>query len=93
MCRGRSIFLGGVACPGKSSAALGQLLGREAVERGNCGIPKNLEALVHGNGSDVGDATQLDEGCVCSGHVVKNGNQAAELELKAKILDQEVSGR
>ena len=73
-------ILDGVTRPGKSRAALGKLLGREAVERGNCGIPKNLEALVRGNRSDVGDAAQLDEGRVCSGHVVRNGNQVAEGE-------------
>ncbi len=35
-------ILGGVARPGESRAALGQLLGGEAVERGNCGVPKKL---------------------------------------------------
>ena len=78
-------ILDGITRPGKSRAALGKLLGREVVERGNCGIPKNLEALVRGNGSDVGGAAQLDEGCVCSGHVVKSGNQAAEGEESAEI--------
>ena len=38
-CVGVDRILGGVTRPGKSRAALGQLLGREAVERGNCGIP------------------------------------------------------
>ena len=62
-------ILEGVARPGKSRAALGQLLGGKAIERGNCGIPKKLKALVRRNGGDVGGAAQLDEGRVCSRHV------------------------
>ena len=52
-CVGVDRILDGVARPGKSRAALGQLLGGEAVERGDCGIPKKLEALVRGNRGDV----------------------------------------
>ena len=62
-------ILEGVARPGKSRAALGQLLGGKAIELGNCGIPKKLKALVRRNGGDVGGAAQLDEGRVCSRHV------------------------
>ena len=68
-CVGVDRILKGVARPGKSRAALGQLLGGEAIERGNCGIPKELKALVRRNGGDVGGAAQLDEGRVCSRHV------------------------
>ena len=62
-------ILEGVARPGKSRAAFGQLLGGEAIDRGDSGVPKELKALVRGNRGDVGGAAQLDEGRVCSGHV------------------------
>ena len=62
-------ILEGVARPGKSRAAFGQLLGGEAIDRGDGGVPKELKALVRGNRGDVGVAAQLDEGRVCSGHV------------------------